>query len=59
MVTFEGNRFILNVGKLPIDPEYLRSGTGVEIEVTATRSFAGYSREQKLTERGIIKGIKP
>lgn len=58
LVTFEGNRFILDLGKLPIDPDYLRSGTGVEIEVIATRTFAGYSKEQKVTERAVIRGIR-
>jgi hypothetical protein len=56
LVTQEGNRFTLAIGQLPIPPESLRPGTGVEIDLTATRTFAGYSKEQKIVIRETIKG---
>ncbi|MCA1995213.1 MAG: collagen-like protein, partial [Coleofasciculus sp. S288] len=48
LVSRSNNRFALNLGKLPIAPEYLRPGIPVDIELVATRSFAGRSAEQKI-----------
>ncbi len=56
LIRQEGNQFILDIGQLPLPVESLRSGTGVEIELLATRSFAGYSKEQKIVIRDTIKG---
>jgi len=56
LVRQDGNQFILDIGQLPLPVESLRSGTGVEIELLATRSFAGYSKEQKIVIRDTIKG---
>ncbi|VEP17014.1 conserved hypothetical protein [Hyella patelloides LEGE 07179] len=51
-----GDRFILNLGQLPIPPEYLQLGTAVEVQLVANRSFADkYSKEQKITVRDIIE----
>lgn len=55
LITRTNNRFVLNVGKLPIEPQYLKSGLPVEIEVVATRSFAGNSAEQKIEWKGEIR----
>jgi hypothetical protein len=55
LVTRSNNRFVLNLGKLPIAPQYLKSGLPVEIELVATRSFAGRSTEQKIEWRGEIR----
>jgi hypothetical protein len=55
LVTRTNNRFVLNIGKLPIAPQYLKSGLPVEIELEATRSFAGNSAEQKIEWRGEIR----
>ncbi|MEW6496052.1 MAG: collagen-like protein [Cyanobacteriota bacterium] len=55
LVTRNNNRFVLNIGKLPIQSQYLRSGLPVEIELVATRSFAGRSAEQKIEWRGEIR----
>jgi hypothetical protein len=55
LVTRTNNRFVLNIGKLPIEPQYLKSGLPVEIEVVATRSFAGNSAEQKIEWKGEIR----
>jgi hypothetical protein len=55
LVSRNNNRFVLNLGKLPIESEFLRPGVGVEIELVATRSFAGRSTEQKIQWRGEIR----
>jgi hypothetical protein len=55
LVSRSNNRFVLNIGKLPIDSQFLRSGVPVEIELVATRSFAGHSTEQKIQWRGEIR----
>jgi hypothetical protein len=54
LVTISGDRFTLNIGQLPIPAEYLKPGLGVEIEVLATRTFSGYSANQKLVVTDII-----
>ena len=55
LVSRNNNRFVLNIGKLPIDSEFLQSGVPVEIELVATRSFAGNSTEQEIQWRGEIR----
>jgi len=55
LVSRDKNRFVLNLGKLPIDSQYLRPGVAVEIELVAIRSFAGHSTEQEIQWRGEIR----
>lgn len=55
LVTQNGNRFTLNLGKLPINSQFLQSGLGVEIELVAIRAFGGHSTQQKISWRGEIK----
>ena len=55
LVTQNNNRFTLNLGKLPIDREFLKPGIGVQIELVAIRSFAGNYTEHKMDWRGEIK----
>ncbi|HBB31589.1 MAG TPA: hypothetical protein DDZ80_27095 [Cyanobacteria bacterium UBA8803] len=55
LVSRDNNRFTLNIGKLPIDSQFLRAGLPVEIELFITRSFAGNSAQQEITWRGEIK----
>jgi hypothetical protein len=51
-----GDRFTLNIGQLPIPPEFLELGTAIEVQVAANRSFADkYSKEQKITVRDVIE----
>lgn len=58
LISLEGNKFILNVGQLPIELDSLRPGLGIEIEVIATRSFAGYSKEQRIVIQDVIPGFR-
>lgn len=56
LVTMNGNQFMIKVGELPIPEKYLQAGTGVEIELYADRAFSGYTAEQRLVLRDVIKG---
>lgn len=49
------NRFVINIGRLPIEATYLTPGTYVEIEVVARRSLGNNSAEKKLEWRGQIE----
>ncbi|MBE9129835.1 collagen-like protein, partial [Coleofasciculus sp. LEGE 07081] len=55
LVTRNNNRFTLNLGKLPIEREFLKPGVPLDVELVAIRSFAGHSAEQKITWQGEIK----
>lgn len=50
-----GNLFTLQLGKLPIPPEYLKPGLEVEIEVVAKRSLGENSQVKKLSTRTEIE----
>ena len=55
-VELNGDRFTINLGQLPIPPEYLEPGNAIEVQLTANRSFADqYSKTQKMTIREIIE----
>ena len=51
----EGNSFTVQLGKLPIPPEYLQPGLKVEIEVAAKRSLGDNSQVQQLSTRTEIE----
>jgi hypothetical protein len=57
-IVANGDRFTLNLGKLPIEADALRSGTGVQLDLVATRSFAGYSAEQKIVVKDVLGPFK-
>ncbi|MGL5033758.1 MAG: hypothetical protein ACRC6M_08155, partial [Microcystaceae cyanobacterium] len=42
------------IGQLPIPPEFLKPGLGVQIELLATRTFSNYQASQKLWVTDII-----
>ena len=50
-----GDRFTLNLGQLPIPPQYLEDDTAVELHLTANRSFGDHSTVQKITVRDILQ----
>ncbi|MDJ0510631.1 MAG: collagen-like protein [Crocosphaera sp.] len=54
LVVLDGDKFTIDIGKLPIDSNYLRSGLGVEIKLVATRTFAGYTDEQRITVQDVL-----
>ncbi|YAI81299.1 MAG: collagen-like protein [cyanobacterium endosymbiont of Rhopalodia sterrenbergii] len=55
LVTLDKNKFTIKIGQLPIKPNDFQSGLGVEIKILALRSFAGYSAEQVITVKDILK----
>ncbi|MFW6359143.1 MAG: collagen-like protein [Chroococcales cyanobacterium] len=55
LVSYDNNQFTIQLGRLPIDPDYLRSGIGIDLEVVAIRSFGGNSTEQRISWRGEIE----
>lgn len=58
LVNLRGNQFVINLGQLPIAPEHLRPGLGVEVELTAIRTFSGYSAEQRLVVRDVLSAAR-
>ncbi len=55
LVTVNGDRLVINLGQLPIPEQYAKPGVGVEVVLTATRSFAGYSAEQTLVVQEVLR----
>ncbi len=55
-ITRDYNRFIVQLGQLPIPAEFLESKTEVEIELVAKRSLSGRSAKQKITWQGQLRG---
>jgi hypothetical protein len=52
LVTREGDRFVVAVGRLPISLQTLRSGTLAEVELRAERSLGSNSASQTLSWQG-------
>jgi len=55
LVRRDRNRFVLNIGKLPIEEKFLRSGVPIEIELVITRSLGARSAQQIFNWKGVIK----
>ncbi|MEC4869141.1 MAG: hypothetical protein SAJ11_23955 [Jaaginema sp. PMC 1078.18] len=55
LISREGNIFRLDIGKLPIDPEFLEVGTRAEVEITAIRAFNNYQAQQVMTLRRTLR----
>ena len=53
-VRYSGNRFIIDIGQLPINPKYLEADTAVEISLEATRSFGNNAATQTIVIRDIL-----
>ncbi|WP_036479262.1 hypothetical protein [Myxosarcina sp. GI1] len=51
----EGDRFTLELGKLPVPPESLQPGVAIEVSLVANRSLGDRSKEQKMFIRDIIE----
>ncbi len=54
LVMRDYNRFVLNLGGLPIDAEVFRSGVELDVEITATRSLGTRSAQQKIDWSGTV-----
>ncbi|MEM8830991.1 MAG: collagen-like protein [Cyanobacteria bacterium P01_G01_bin.19] len=55
----QGNLFTLQLGQLPIPPEYLKPGLKVEVEVVAKRSLGRNSEVKKLSTQTTIEKPSP
>lgn len=51
----KGNLFTLQLGELPISPEYLKPGLEVEVEVVAKRFLGEHSKVKKLSTKTTIE----
>jgi hypothetical protein len=54
LVMRDYNRFILNLGGLPIDSDVFRVGADLEVEITATRSLGARSTQKKIDWSGTV-----
>ncbi len=54
LIERDGDRFIINIGKLPMSSEFLQANTAVEIQLVADRTFGGNSKQQRITVRDVI-----
>ncbi|MBD0266800.1 MAG: collagen-like protein [Cyanobacteria bacterium Co-bin8] len=52
LVSREGDRFLVDVGRLPVSLQAVRSGTLAQVELRAVRSLADNSAEQTLSWQG-------
>jgi hypothetical protein len=57
-INHNGNNFIIDLGKMDIEPEYLKSGTAVKIQIEATRTFGDKSAQQKIEIYDILGPFK-
>ena len=53
-VRYGGNRFIIDIGQLPIDPKYLETDRAVQVQLEITRTFGNNSAKQTLVEKDIL-----
>jgi hypothetical protein len=54
LVTRDYNRFILNLGGLPIDSDVFKVGADLEVEIVATRSLGSRSTQKKIDWSGTV-----
>lgn len=54
MVRYSNNRFVLDIGQLPIDPRHLEVGRAIQLDLTITRTFGTHSATQTITEKTIL-----
>lgn len=53
-VSYGENRFIIDIGQLPIDPKYLETDSAVRVQLEITRTFGNNSAKQTLVEKDIL-----
>jgi hypothetical protein len=54
LIRYSNNRFMLDLGKLPIEPRYLELDRSVQVEIEITRSFGKNSAVQTIVARDIL-----
>jgi hypothetical protein len=55
LISLNSERFTINLGQLPINRQYFRSGLNIKIELRVIRSLGDRSAEQKIAWRGSIR----
>ncbi len=55
LVEQDRNRFVLNLGQLPISPRDLAAGNAAEIRITAVRSLGNNTAETRIDWRGELR----
>jgi len=53
-VRYSDNRFIIDLGQLPIDPKYLEPDRAIQVQLEITRTFANNSAKQTIVEKDIL-----
>ena len=54
LIRYNNDRFILELGKLPIEPRYLELDRAIQVQVEITRSFGDNSAVQTILEKDIL-----
>lgn len=57
-IHYSNNRFIIDIGQLPIDPRHLEVGRAIQVQVDVKRNFGNNSATQTLVERTILGPFK-
>jgi len=58
MVRYTDNRFVIDIGQLPIDPRHLEPDRAIQLDLTITRTFGNNSATQTITEKTILRGFR-
>ncbi len=54
LVSYNDNRFIIDIGKLPIEPRYLQLDRAIQVQLEITRSFGDNSVVTNIVEQDIL-----
>ena len=54
LVTRDYNRFVLNLGGLPVESDVFKAGAELEVEITATRSLGSRSTQKTIDWSGTV-----
>lgn len=57
-IRYSNNRFIIDIGQLPIDPRHLEVGRAIQVQLDMKRTFANNSATQSIEERTILGPFK-
>lgn len=57
-IRYSNNRFIIEIGRLSIDPRYLVAGKAIQVQLDIKRTFANNSATQSIVEKTILGPFK-
>ncbi len=58
VIRYSNNRFLIDLGQLPIDPRYLETGKAVQVKLDIKRTFGDNSATQSIVEKNILGPFK-